>query len=73
MQSPEPPTSAVAQKENEVRTEQLDMSGRNGASEGQGRCCGNKRGGQRARNAEKIETEKQRKGETEAGRQRYLR
>lgn len=49
------------------------MSGRNGASEGQGRCCGNKRGGQRARNAEKIETEKQRKGETEAGRQRYLR
>lgn len=63
MQSPEPPTSAVAQK-NEPRAEQLNTSGRNGgdgAGEGRGRRCGNKRGGKREIEEEEEKTYKMNK------------
>lgn len=61
MQSPEPPTSADAQK-NEVKAQQLDTSGRNGTRQGRGRRYGNKRAGERARNAEEIGKEQRATG-----------
>lgn len=75
MQSPEPPTSAVAQK-TEVRTELLDLSGGETAR-GEGGAVATRWAVRVQKNAEDPREcrvmERSRKRERRAGRRRYLR